>query len=476
MIKFSPIREGFLVNYMLCLALMLNFQSCTSDNSPKAIETQSIFSSRSGNQLNTIDEPTARYAAFKLMNAPVDGKQVVQPRNVYNTVIIRNQYGEPVMYAVNFDSDGGYIIISASRKTTPVIASSDQGIYGGPVITLPFISRLIDRASAKITESFDYPIDSLNTYAEHWAALLPPIRHVPKRLRAASHSYQSIIDSAISVWESQGLEVYEAQKWLNNDYGNCRYLPDLDNLLAKLNMSVNWADGRPMNELSYIVVRHTLTYSTSGDKCDPVTTKWDVNVPYNAAVPGSKPLSSEAVALGKILHYFKDPSILDFSSSISNPLKNNLEVANFLYDVALNTHTVFGTNYSFSSYDNLQYAIDNHYKYSFKKGTINEEDLISSIDNGSPLIVIDYDKDGRSHAWVCDGYRVVEDRIDYHLMVPVGQPEDIFGPYEPSAQWDHYGNASFQFNHSDNDVKIMVISDYTSDQLRGVFYSKFSKL
>lgn len=71
---------------------------------------------------------------------------------------------------------------------------------------------------------------------------------------------------------------------------------------------------------------------------------------------------------------------------------------------------------------------------------------------------------------------VVEDRIDYHLMVPVGQPEDIFGPYEPSAQWDHYGNASFQFNHSDNDVKIMVISDYTSDQLRGVFYSKFSKL
>lgn len=302
------------------------------------------------------------------------------------------------------------------------------------------------------------------------------MRHVPERLRAASHSYQSIIDSAVSVWESQGLEVYEAQKWLNNEYGNCRYLPDLDNLLAKFNMSVNWADGRPMNELSYIVVRHTLTYSTSGDKCDPVTSKWDVNAPYNAAVPGCKPLSSEAVALGKILHYFKDPSILDFSSSTSNPLKNNLEVANFLYDVALNTYTVFGTTYSFSTYDNLQCAIDNHYKYSFKTGNINEEDLISSIDNGSPLIVIDYDKYGRSHAWVCDGYRVVEDRIDYHLMVPVGQPEDIFGPYEPSAQWDQYGNASFQFNHSDNDVKIMVISDYTSDELRGVFWDTYKSL
>lgn len=178
--------------------------------------------------------------------------------------------------------------------------------------------------------------------------------------------------------------------------------------------------------------------------------------------------------MGKILYHFKDASIFDFSSSASNPLQNNAEVANFLYDVAINTYTVFGSTYSYSTYSDLQYALSNHYHYSFKHGELTQNGLINSINNGSPTIIIEYDKDDRSHAWVCDGYRVVDDRIDFYLMVPVGQPEDIFGPYEASAQWDANGTPNFQFNNSDDYIYFNAFFD--PDQLRAtrpVYVSDF---
>lgn len=78
------------------------------------------------------------------------------------------------MYAVNFESDGGYIVVSASKKTSPIIVSSYKGSYENSKQTSPFINRLIANASAKITESFDYPTDSMDVYTTQWSVLIPP--------------------------------------------------------------------------------------------------------------------------------------------------------------------------------------------------------------------------------------------------------------------------------------------------------------
>lgn len=444
-----PRKVDFLsLSSIVCYALIV--VSCSNDYESSSVmeRYRASSGSRSGESFLTIDTAVAKYAAYKLMNAPVDGQSAPATKTISNTTTICNRYGESVMFAIDFDS-GGYVVLSASKSTSPIVASSLQGSFD-TAIASPFMEHLIDNAKTLITESFDYHADSMMVYARQWESLIPPVKYNLHKSRAEnSSSYQAIIDRTIREWESQNLEVYEAMKWLRNGYGNCVYLPDLEALLAKFNMPVNWADGKPMNELSYIVVRHTLTYATSGDKCNPVTTKWNTNPPYNASVPGGFPLSSEAVALGRILHYLDDPSVLNFSASTINPLQNDTEVANFLYDVAKKINTSFGASYSYATYGNLLDAIATKYGYAYETGIVNDQNLLSSINNGSPSIIIEYDKSGRSHAWVCDGYRVVDDRIDYFLMVPVGQPEDMFGPYEPSAQWDEQRNSNVQFNNSD---------------------------
>ena len=423
--------------------------SCASDDNlpPPSAADASALASRSGVVSDIIDAETAEYAAAKVMNAPVNGVEVTHPKLVSGSLPITNSEGATVMYAVNFESDGGFVILSASKKTIPIVASSERGNYDPSMLTSMFVARLINQASRHITESLHYPEDSLATYAGYWSAILPPVAPTSIRLMSTlDASYQPIIDNAISNWYAQGYEVYEAQKWLMNEYGGCRYLPGLLELLEHLTTPVNWADNRPMYELSYIIIRHTLTYNKNDKQCDPVTTTWKTNAPYNTAVPNGMPLSSEAVALGQILHYFKDPVINNYSASASNPLQNNTEIANFLYDVAKNIHTVFGPSYSYATYENIKNTLSQKYRYTFQSGTFNEDQLINSISNGSPSIIIEYDLDGKSHSWVCDGYRLVSDRVDYYLMAPVGQPEDLYGGFEPCGTWDENGNGSYQFS------------------------------
>ncbi|MDE7460981.1 MAG: C10 family peptidase [Paramuribaculum sp.] len=437
----------------LILSTLLLASCASNDNlPPPSAADASALASRSGVVSDIIDAETAEYAAAKVMNAPVNGVEVTHPKLVSGSLPITNSEGATVMYAVNFESDGGFVILSASKKAIPIVASSERGNYDPSMLTSMFVSRLINQASRHITESLHYPEDSLTAYTEHWAALLPPTIEVPIRILSSNeNSYQEFIDKAVSLWYADGCEVYDAKKWQNNEYGSCKYLPGLDQLLESLSMQVSWADGKPMNELSFIVVRHTYTYTKNEVGCDPVTTNWKTTAPYNSAVPNGMPLSSEAVAVGQILHYFKDPVINNFSASASNPLQNNTEIANFLYDVAKKVHTVFGSSYSYASYINVQTALSQTYHYTYQTGPFNEGELIYSINNGSPSIIIEYDIDGKSHAWICDGYRLVSDRISYYLMTPAGQPEDYFYGYECAGEWDENGVSNFQFaNQTDN--------------------------
>lgn len=446
--------------------------ACASDENPaipSPVETPTL-ASRSMVSDDIIDAETAEYAAYKVMNAPVNGVEVTNPKNVSYSLPLTNSEGMTVMYAVNFESEGGYVLLSASKKTLPVVAVSEKGNYNPNMLSSLFISRLIGRATQHITESFHYPEDSIGAYAGHWAPLLPPIAPVSLRLRSTTRGgYQDIIDMAVNQWYDEGCEVYDAVKWATNGYPECKFLPGLDNLLSTLWMQVSWADNKPMNELSFIVIRHNYFYEKTDAQCAPVTTNWKTISPYNAAVPGGLPLSSEAVALGQIIHYFNDPVINNFSASASNPLQNTTEIANFLYDVAKNVRTVFGPSYSYASFENVKAALSNTYHYGFNYGEFNEGNLIYSINNGSPAIIIDKDESGRSHAWICDGYRLASHRRDYYLMAPLGQPQDIFYGFECVGQWDENGVTNFEFENKTDEI--LIFSPFADiSKLDGFFF------
>lgn len=433
-------------------ALMLG--SCASEENLDLSYPSEVLASRSDATTDIIDVETAEYAASRVMNTPEEGAEITTPKVVSNSFAIRNSQGTPVMYAVNFEDDGGYVILSASKKTIPVVAFGESGgIDASGVDVDSFVGRLIERAKRRISASLYFPDDSLTVYAKHWASLLPPKNNayvVPKS--RSFEEYQIIIDKAVNKWIDEGCEVYEAKKWVNGEYVGFMYLSGLDNLLSMLSSEVTWADNKPQNELSFIVVRHNRTYSIQDVNCRPLNTNWITTAPYNMAVPNGMPLSSEAVALGRILYYYNDPSIQKFSSSPSNPLQNNTEIANFLYDVAKNINTVFGTSYSYATYGDLAAAFKYTYNYTFEAGQFDENGLIQSLKNGSPSIIVDYDQRGRSHTSVCDSYRVVSDYVTYTLWAPAGMPDDMYYGYESCGVWSETGASNFEFGQKANNI------------------------
>ncbi|MDE6587024.1 MAG: Spi family protease inhibitor [Paramuribaculum sp.] len=458
-------------------ALMLS--SCMTDDTPSVTSEHSTVLSRSSSVSNVIDAATAEYVAEKFSTIPVDGVERTA-KSVSNTVTINNADGIPVMYAVNFAENGGYVIVSASKATSPVIAYSNVGSYRYDNVKSQFVLRRFESLARQITLSFDYPMDSVLAHIPDWGYYLPAERNsAPKRVSASS-GYQAIIDKVVSQWYQEGFGVYSISEWGPSCHDDYRFLPDLDRWLATLTMPVEWAGGIPMNQLCYIVVIRRETITTSLDKCAPVITKWSEGAPFNAAVPGGMMLSPEAVALGQILHYYKDPAIIVHSRAENNPLQDNAEISSFLYDVANGVNTVFGTNYSYSTINNMTDALSNRYKYNYAVSQPSEDALVSSINQGSPVMVVGYEATGKSDAWICSRYERREVRRTYMLMAPLGHPEDIiYGPYESMAEWNDDGVSNFYFDTSKDDLYFCAFGDFENwDNLYTnglVFFGKIFK-
>lgn len=440
--------------------------SCTTDD--PLIDSQAIALnsdrpiSRSSDKSSFVDQATAEEVAKKFSSTLVEGEEEQQAKSISNTVTINNNDGLPVMYAVNFASDEGFVIVSASKATKPILAFSKVGCYSPDRVTSNFVRVMFERMSEVVTASFDYPSDSVKTYQSYWAALLPP--EIPTKMMRRTNSsadYQTVLNRVLQEWYEIGYRAYPVQDWLAGTTAEYHYLQNLDKVLEELTYKVWWNNDATVAELSYIILRDNETKRSSSKYCTPITTKWHINEPYNAYVPDGYPLSSEAVALGQLLHYRKDPSIMPHSRSESNPLQNNNEIASYLYDVATKINTTFSSTYSTVPFNSLTNALSNIYKYDFTMPKPSESALISSIDSGSPVLVVGYDRNGKSDAWICSAYEEVSISREYYLMSPVGDLENgIYGPFEPQGQWNRYGESNFYFDDSKDDVYFCCFWDF----------------
>jgi len=88
--------------------------------------------------------------------------------------------------------------------------------------------------------------------------------------------------------------------------------------------------------------------------------------------------------------------------------------------------------------------------------------LISLINSGSPAILVGYDKNGQSDAWICSAYEKVDITTEYYLMSPVGGDLEngIYGPFEPQGEWNNYGESSYFFDNSKDDLYFCCFWDY----------------
>ena len=280
-------------------------------------------------------------------------KDISSKRTLHNVQYIVSENSDTLMYILNYDNNMGYMILSADKADSPIIAISDSGniVLENINPDSPFKWWLNEKA-IDIKEKIKQPFDSQNELSvwndidnDSCETTIEVVNEAPKN---SIKKYRSLYSS-----------------------GRKDYYPIIGSLLK-------WGQGTGYN--------------------------------YNAKYAGAY-IGCPAVAIG-MLCYFNLYPVKYNCQFMPAKLPDNYNMASYISlmfrDIADNI-----PNYNWGKYPNassgatpediLQGLINIGYKNA-KFNDFKLEDVYNEISNNRAVLLGGFDKYSRGHIWFCDGY------------------------------------------------------------------------
>lgn len=331
----------------------------------------------------------------------------------YTVSPILGENGNATMYVINYGTNSGWQIVSASKNLHPILAFSDEGHFDVKDLpNMPFgLSNWIDNASIMVEQSYTLDADSV------------------QKVRVAWHQYEA--NNGTSRSGARDYDPRDILKYISQE--------EYDRLVAIMNDSImSWhnqgyevqiCDADYMDEnpeffdeaLSTIFGPYTdavcqLTFKLHKEWGEDyreqlIKSIWQQNDPYNQSFgPVNDTVPHAAVgcvplAIGQIMRYFQFPNSFDWSDM---PLDSaTITTSNFLYNIARQVDAKFLPNSTTTDYRNAKALLD---KYGYKTSdfmSYNKYSRLPSIGFMRAKITIKdiykYIFSGDSHAWVIGG-------------------------------------------------------------------------
>lgn len=299
--------------------------------------------------------------------------------------------GTPLLYVINFGTDNGYVVVSASKKTPPVLAYSDKGkfVMSNDNPSIVYLNEFKDCVrAAKACNS-----DTLRLkYAMQWVTYEKRDLAV-NSTRALSYEMQQKLDKEVAYRESQGyihLGGLSAAQY---------YLPSEQYELLKRQME-------DCTDPQYNYMETTQLYIKSYDYeviDGMLRTKWHQEEPFNVdaknGLAGCVP-----IAVAQIVYYHKFPSKYNWKNIYVNPVEND-DFNYFIKDIRNLCDVKYNSGGTASNIDKAKSALQS-LGYKVRKVEDNIQfTLRSQIHLGNPVYMRGEASGEDKHAWVCDGYQ-----------------------------------------------------------------------
>lgn len=164
-----------------------------------------------------ISSAKAREIAVRYLN-----QQPARTRNasdISQVTLYSSSQGEPVFYAVNFSNNGGFVLLSATKHSYPIIAYSNNGNFrlnrenSG-------LKSWIKEISQKIISSRD-DSTSLEKYSQTWLSLasnqvaFSRTRFIEEE--QLSPEIESYIINQVFEWQIAGYQVFRLVDWVEQN-------------------------------------------------------------------------------------------------------------------------------------------------------------------------------------------------------------------------------------------------------------------
>lgn len=322
--------------------------------------------------------------------------------NIINAIC--DTEGNPLLFAVNFND--GFTLISATKKSVPILADIEHGHYdgisssGANILIQEYIQLL-----AELKNNPDAPIlkEEWRQYERNKQLSIPLLSKV-------NNDYYDLLDDYLLIWEDQGYDV----TYLNHPFED---LPD--DVYDDFCCCAEDTDmpGYDYMQCAIIARKETSSYTIVGPL---TTTSWHQDSPYKD--PATSKLGCSTIAAGQIMKAFQYPNCYAWSSMPDALTSYNSVLCSFLATlksiIGVDNNggaSIYQVKNAFQSYG-YNCTIQNH----------NSINIYNHLSVNKPVYCRGKDVNtNEGHAWVCDGFyksQTTTNFVLYTLVFDCGSP------------------------------------------------------
>lgn len=323
--------------------------------------------------------------------------------------------GIPLVHVVNFGDDNGYVIVSATKKESPVLAYSETGHYeiDCPYTTDDYLEMYKSRIKAASLDTSD----SLRAmHALEWAVFEKA--DTEESLTRGTSDINQMIQAEINRKTAMGYtyigKLSAAASYLSPE----NYQSLVKDISSHTDPDYNY------NDVTLFFIRSSAT-----DKIGPLMgTQWDQEYPFNVDAPNGY-AGCVPIAVAQIVYYHKYPSKYSWNQIYTYPVLNDA-FEYFIKDIRQLCKVTYNSGGTASDYNKAYDAFTALGYQASKDGVPDDTKLKNAISLKNPVFIVG-DNTSVGHAWVCEGSQsmIYSGSISMVIDSPYGMPDTPGSPY-----------------------------------------------
>ncbi|MDO5969949.1 C10 family peptidase [Flavivirga aquimarina] len=336
------------------ILILLVIFSCSKDNELNELENSNINLQENSVELSQVKEIAEEiYFATKTNSSASKGNTVKSEKRTIEAINeVRNEKGKTSFYVINYN-EGGYILLSADKRTQPILGYSESGKFEVDEDSYPLGLKLwMKDAKSQITDIQNSNIEQSEKEKQAWKQV----------------QYEIASSSSSILAKEEPFECYEHTETIT---------------VGPLLSSTWYQTGAFNDALSYINCTGANFQVFAG--CVPI-------------------------AMAQVMKYHQYPTNYNWSSM---PLTyGTTTTANFIADI----HDAIGNVYSgnpiydcdgtgVSASANMGNVLKTQFNYSSALWANFNYNTVKSNLNYNRPVILSGDNGSTGHMWVCDGYR-----------------------------------------------------------------------
>ncbi len=279
-----------------CFAQLFLFGACQEDGTYLAKHDEQVLMEEIQKVSPNSDAVTAHDAAMVALKKLDRGSLKGRLASNYTISTVEDENGETALYIVNFENNGGFVVVSAKKEVEPVLAWNTTGQY---VCTEDNGVKIWQDNAVKAIQYAEDQDDSVKQYNKRvWASMTNEQSQVgimPMAQNASDEwtTAQQILREKLMEWKNDGIDCYALKYWEPRFQ---HYGPE------KTYYKFNWEDCAFVTQRDSFVTRKT----------EFIKTKWNQIDGFNRYCPEINGQNTKAgcvpVACGQLMYHYKFPS------------------------------------------------------------------------------------------------------------------------------------------------------------------------